>query len=220
MSVLVKRSAPLYLASACAFIVLAEYFVSGVPALTTIKTKIVSYSTTIANFGGIFAIITLLIRYFRPWIRGEKQTRDEKALNLSFWACFIVFGILTITASPYRSMFYTAFQTSPLSTSWATWTIYMLYATYRIFKARDIGTIVFVASMMIWLTKQAPSGPVISPVVNDLGNWLITYPSKGGVRAGSIAYGLGALVLGLRLLILREKGLLERETEAGVQQGA
>jgi hypothetical protein len=211
MSITIRERGPLYVASITAIIILIEYFISGT-FIDPLKDTIVNFGTIIGIFGGLFATTTLLVRYGTPWFRGAKLGSNEKILNLTFWVFWVVTAALCFTegrGGPTTSIFYAAFQRAPMATSWAMFGVFMLWSTYRIFKARDWGTLVFAISMIVWLTKMAPSGGLI-PGVTELGNWVINYPSKGGIRAGTIAYGLGAFVLGLRIVITKERGLIQR----------
>jgi hypothetical protein len=210
-----RRQGPLYLASAAAIIILAEYFLATT-ALDPIKETLVSWSTLLTSFASLFAFSTLLISYANPWVKGRTQTSHEKVLNISFWVFFLAMAIIGIalgTGDSFAKLWHTAWYRGPLSMKWGLWAVYMVWSTYRIFKARDWGTLVFALSMMFWLTKNSPSGALI-PGVDPIGTWIIQFPSLGGIRAGTIAYGLGAVVVGIRLLLTRERGLLEREVEA------
>jgi hypothetical protein len=46
-----------------------------------------------------------------------------------------------------------------------------------------------------------PSMPLIAPVITQLGEWIKDYVMKGSFRAILITGGIGAIILGIRIIV-------------------
>jgi multisubunit Na+/H+ antiporter MnhB subunit len=85
---------------------------------------------------------------------------------------------------------------------------YITTAAYRVFKFRNIDASVLLICGMIVLTSTLPLFTNVFPWLVPLRTWLTEVPVRGANRALTLGVSLGAIGLGLRVMLHRHEEML------------
>jgi hypothetical protein len=80
---------------------------------------------------------------------------------------------------------------------------FIVTAAYRLFRKRNLESIVIVVVALIVLVGQVTVG--LLPILPDIRNWILDVPAMAGVRGILLGVALGALLTGIRLLLGTER---------------
>jgi hypothetical protein len=105
--------------------------------------------------------------------------------------------------------FYTFLQGNLTQATWVLMVFLEPWAAYKAFQIRSPEALILAITGLVYILYSAPTIPAAFPIVGDFANWIINVPSKGGIRGATIAMGVGALLLALRMLTAREKGITD-----------
>jgi len=90
---------------------------------------------------------------------------------------------------------------------------FMMSGAYRTFRVRNLRTALFAGTTLIIVICNAAWMTSAFPVADTFKAWLLDYVSTGGYRPMVITGGLGAIVLGVRILLGLERGALTATEE-------
>lgn len=85
---------------------------------------------------------------------------------------------------------------------------YITTAAYRVFKLRNIDSSVLLVSGMIVLWSTLPVFTNLFPFLVPLATWILEVPNTAGYRAFVLGVSLGAIGLGLRIMLHKHEEIL------------
>lgn len=188
--------------------IVVEFFVKGVPQLTSTSGILKSWAVFILVFPAVLGMIQLT-KYRGQTVLDPKASSRDKGLAAIFiilmWGIFL-FGVTRGSRSDEFKTF-TSVIWGPLTTAATTEGLFMGVVLYRIFKFKTWDTLLFGVFLLIWLiasNTMLTVGPAW--VFVDLQQWILTWPSNAGAKTMTILFALGMLFIGFRTIIGLEKG--------------
>ncbi len=205
-----KRSIPQYLLTGIVAVFLIEYALPEGP-LTLVRNELALWLTIIASFTFFLAAITLLMRYARSLTGVREGTGMMYALE--FFVIFVVYIGVALAMGGIGGDSYTWLYTNIHGNlSQAVWVFYVFlepWAAYKAFQMRSKESIILAITGLTYILYLAPSIPAVVPAIGTFADWIVNVPAKGGARGAIITMGVGALLLSLRMLAGKEKGITD-----------
>lgn len=210
---MVKREIPLVITFVVGVVIILDYFFKigiGTLSLATVSMEIQNWTLIIAAFALGLAAVNLLrihsanIRLKRPgWY-------NSLALIITMVIMSFV-GITQGTNSPLYRYWYTGFLVPVDATIFSLLAFYITSAAYRAFRARNVDATILLVTAFVVMLGRAPVGELIWKDVPRVTKWLMDYPNMAGQRGIIIGAAVGALSLGLRILIGLERSYLGQD---------
>ncbi len=190
---------------------LVPYFIV-VPTWEAYSEEFVDWDAVMETFSLFIGFITLLM------LHGRTVLQRREGWHWSAWV-LITMIVYTIIGLPIKSLGLGKGQTlfedirtyvlTPLSSAmYASLAFWIASAAYRAFRARTAEAAVLLLSGTIVMLANAPIGTSIWPGFAPLKDWIFDVPNMATMRGVVIGSALGALALGVRTLMGRERGYL------------
>jgi len=223
MSVILKRrEIPIALTAFFALYMMIAYH-SGLPWLSE-KAQLTVDIQTFAQILNVMALglgYIAIMRLHAGYV--IRRVKHPQPWQWSLWL-LLVLAITTVVGLPWGNF---GVRSEPLQfifksillpmrgAMYAVVSFYMASAAYRVFLARNKEAAVMLAGTFVVMLTNAPIGELLGAWVGDLGTWLLTVPSMGGMRGIRICGALGTLILAWRMITGRETGYLRGAAEEG-----
>jgi len=199
------RRIPMLITAVIVSLIVFEYFFD-VQAATTMSENVQRWAVVVMAFTLGLGAINLF------QIHGAKVLRKGKEWYLSVWLLFImvltiVFGIVS---GPFEDSFRFLYEDVFMhlgGTATALQGFFILSAAYRTFRARNLEAAFLVGAGILMCFYQAPFGVLIWKGFNVIGSWLFTVAVSSAFRGIIIGSAIGAIAVGVRIVLGREKGL-------------
>jgi membrane-associated HD superfamily phosphohydrolase len=211
MSLVFRRYIPLGITFVTGLIVSSSYFIK-LPELQSTESMITSWVTFMGYFAAVLATIQLSYSYGMKIIKKDKDT-PYYAFALILFALMTIAGIGFGINYPVYTWLYDNLYRPVTATILAMLGFYLLSATYRAYRVKSIALAFCIISCFLFLIATAPAGPALLPQVSIIADWIRDNVSTAGLRGYVIAAAIGAISLGIRTLIGRERGYLGRAKE-------
>jgi hypothetical protein len=195
-----------------ALIQVIPYFVEMGTAVEAIQDKIVRWSLVVGT-GALLVGLTSLLLIHVPRVTRRRTYWGYSLVLIIVMFLMAILGLpfpeLGLGLTGYWFKFLYDNVLVPLSSSlYGILAFYITSAAYRAFKARSLEAALLLISGTILVLRNAPLGTFLIPQIADLGDWLYNIPNMAINRAIMIGGGLGAMVLGIRVLLGYERGYL------------
>ncbi len=187
-------------------LIIAEFFLPGLN-LANASNEVQNWGVVIAAFALGLAAVNLVRIHGRRIILRRSEWWNS-ALLLFFLFYMIVVGI--IAGTDYIAYEF-AFQNvmTPLgATMYAMLSFWIASAAYRAFVARSIEASILLISAAIVMLGNAPIGEAIWARFPALGSWIMDIPNTAAMRGIMIGAAIGAIALGIRVMVGIERGYL------------
>jgi hypothetical protein len=205
-----KRNIPQYLLTAIVAVFLIEYALPEGP-LTIVKNELSLWLTIIASFTFFIAAITLVIRYARSLTGAREGTGMMYAIE--FFVIFVAYiGVALLMGGVSGDSYKWLYTNIHGNLSQAVWVFYVFlepWAAYKAFQMRSKEAIILAITGLTYILYLAPSIPAVVPAIGTFADWIVNVPASGGARGAIITMGVGALLLSLRMLSGKEKGIVD-----------
>ena len=211
MSFDVKRSGPQALLTIVIAIFLLEWVLPE-GALTLVKNELTTWLIIVASFTFIVAGITLIVRYARDFIRKRESTWTLFYAVVFFAVFFLYIGVAVVTGGISGDNYTFLFQTVHGSLTQAAWVLMAFlepWAAYQAFRLRTIESVILAITGFTYILYLAPTIPVMIPGLAAFADWIVTNPAKAGIRGATIAMAVGAMLMALRMLTGKERGIVD-----------
>jgi hypothetical protein len=198
-----KRILPSAIAIAVSVFVLASVFLD-IPILDAIGTYFVDIAIIIAAF----ALFLGLLNVLRVHARKIRERRPGAVYSLVLLVALLVVLVVGLPpfpnqpsgpAHPIVQWIFEYIQAPIQATLSALLVFFIVTATYRLFRMRNLESVVILVVALLVLAGQMTVGLV--PILGDLRNWILDVPAMAGVRGILLGVALGALLTGIRLLL-------------------
>jgi hypothetical protein len=190
---------------------LATWYLSS-PQVDTVFNEINIWNINITTFTLFSGLITICIRYVRGVTQRSANTWPFQAYALILIFVWIIMGqIFGMYSDTYQTVFLSTKITLHIAILGQIIYFYTSGA-YRTFRIKSLRTAALALSAVLIIAANAPWLQNPFPAIGDMAYWLLNNPQTGGYRAIVITGAIGAVVLGLRVLLGLEKGAM-RVTE-------
>jgi len=206
----VKSSTPLIVITfIVSIIIIVDFFVPGLN-LSSMTSEMQNWGVIIAAFAlGLAAVNLIRIHGRRIMLRRGEWWNS--ALLLFFLLFMIVVGIFAGTTNTAYAFGFDNILTPLGSTMYAMLAFWIASAAYRSFIARSTEAATLLISGAIVMLGNAPVGKVIWSQFPVLGKWLTSVPNTAAMRGIMIGAAIGAISLGIRIMLGIERGYLGGE---------
>jgi len=194
----------------CLFQVVPYFFV--VPAWESAAKDFVDWDAVMETFALFIGFSTLLM------LHGRIVSQRRRGWYWSAWVLITMIGY-TIVGIPIPALglgkgtpLFEAIRLyvlTPLSGAmYASLGFWIASAAYRAFRARILEAGILLLSGTLVMLANAPVGTAIWPTFTPIRKWIFDVPNMATMRAVTIGAALGAISLGARTLMGRERGYL------------
>lgn len=208
LSIFKTRQPVIYILAICFAIPLIAMLFPGIPGVDSATSTLTSWNTIIMGFTFIPATLSLIIRNVKS------VTTQKKGWIYEAWTLVVMvitFGVYfatqSITSVEYTFLF-DAIYASSKPAVWGIIAMYMLIVPTYGFRLRNIEVAVFTIACCLVALMNAPIGAAIWSGFPAIGSWLVDWPYRGINYLISTLASLGALLMALRIIRGRERGLL------------
>jgi len=208
MSVTTRRTIPLVLISACILIISLQYFLN-IQILTDLKDELVRWGTIGTAFAVLYGITVEIVRNIRLASR-QRELNDiiYYTLYFVFMIIFVAVGAMFGVGSTEFTNIYVRILTPSKFAIELVYGLMLVSAGYRTLRASSLPATVLMISAVIILLRNSPMVTGFIPAIGPIADWL-NIPLTGGSRGALIGAGIGALMISLRAVAMKEAGLVE-----------
>jgi hypothetical protein len=198
-----KRILPTALAIAVGVFVLISVFAEN-PLLDAIGTYFIDVAVIVATFALFLGLINVLRVHARK-IRERQPGSPYSFVLLVSLLIVLTVGLLSIPgrpSGPSQPAVQWIFENiqAPIQASLSALLVFFIVtATYRLFRLRNLESIVMLIVTLLVLAGQVTVGLV--PVLPGLRDWIVAVPAMAGMRGILLGVALGAVLTGIRLLL-------------------
>jgi hypothetical protein len=210
---------PLFITGVMGGLILLEYYVPF-EALSSSTNWVISWVTA------IFAVAPLLglVKLWR--IHYDKiRTREKGHWYHSIWVFilsifFTIMGARYGVANRWVEWFYWNLCGKLYISSTCLQSLFLTSAAYRAFRARTREATIMMLGTIIILLTYNPTLTFYIPALKPIGAWMVQNPQLGVQRGITIGTGVGAIAIGFRILLGKEKAFaFGAEAAAGAEGG-
>ena len=201
-----KRIIPVVITFVSAVVLFIEYFIVAPVGSTA------SYLRYFANVIFAFAIplgaVTLLL-FHSDHIR--KRTPGQwyfSVWTVFMFVLFLVIGEVYGPTSPSYAIIYSNIYTPIVQAMWALSAFFITSASYRAFRAQNLEAVLLLVSAVLFLLGTSALTINSWDGFGIIKQWILNVPNTAGMRGLVIGLAIGAIVLGVRTLLGRERGYL------------
>ena len=228
MSTLIKRTIPTIITFLVGLIMILEWFFTE-PLIKSTATGIRSHAIVILSFMMGFAALKLLLtrvkdsqKILKSMNRKEEQDNNNiYNLLLNAWSIlilglFIGIGLLTGPSSDSYLWLNTYILRPTTATNFAIIIWFLIPAIYRFVRADSKEGTLLVLATLLGLVANTPAILYGIPQISPITRWIQNVVTTSAYRGIAIGAGIGALGLGVRVLLGSERGhlgLKEGDTE-------
>jgi hypothetical protein len=188
------------------FIIIMAYFIPGL-GLDSMVDELTNGGIIVAAFAlGLASVNLFRIHVLR--IMNKRGEWWNSVLLLGSMIFMLAFGlILGPKSAPYAFGFDNLY--TPLgATMYASLAFWIASASYRAFIARSLEAGILLVSATVVLLGKAPVGEIIWDKFPAMGHWIMTVPNTAAMRGIMIGAAVGAIAMGIRVMIGIERGYL------------
>jgi len=186
------------------------YFVS--PHADIVANELYNWNVNIGTFSLFVGVVTLFSRYLKD-ISSRKEQWEYKFLGVVLIPIWVIMGQ---TAGVFSDLYQKAYFNTKITLHVAILgqlMFFMISGAYRTYRIRNFRTLLFASCTLIIVVCNASWLMTPFPIADKISYWLLNNPSMAGYRAMMITGAIGAVVMGIRILLGLERGAL-RATEA------
>jgi hypothetical protein len=208
MSVTLRRTIPLILISATITLITLQYFLQ-IDLLTNIKDELVRWGTIGTAMAVLYGISVEVVRNIRLASR-QREIKDivYYSMYFLFMIIFIVTGMLYgVQSDAFVNLYVRILAPSTFAIE-LVYGLMLVSAGYRTMRASSLPATVLAISALLILLRNSPMMTTFFPPLAPIADWL-NIPLTGGSRGALIGAGIGALMISLRAIAMKEGGLVE-----------
>ncbi|MEM0053154.1 MAG: hypothetical protein QXL89_03145 [Nitrososphaeria archaeon] len=211
-STFLNKELPIILIFVTGVIMIVSYFVSAPEIyLDPLASNLSQAAALIAAYATILGILTLAIIHVNHIIKRTKGQWVYSIVVLALALLMIVVGFIgELGTHPYFIWLYQYPLIALDTTIYSLLAFYIVSAAFRAFKVRSVEALILVVAGIFVMLMNAPVGAAIWSGFPTIGNWVMSVPNTSGFRGFIIGAAIGAIAIGLRVLLGKEKGVLGR----------
>ena len=190
-------------------IVAALFFIPNHKA-QEVNSKLLEWTLVVYAFALILGSMSLWNSHARK-VRTRAEGWIYSIVTLSSLAAITVLGIWKGVGegTPVGAIYDTV--NSPLaSTMFALLAFVIASAAFRAFRARSVEATLLLITAIVMMIGRVSIGPIISPHLPGITEWLLDVPNLAAKRAIALGVGLGAVSTALKIILGIEQSYLGR----------
>lgn len=205
MSLLKRREIYIGITFVTGILTILDFFLD-IDLLNNLTATLTEWVVLLAYFAIVLGLVNLYV------FHGKRISRKTPQWMFSAWLLFvtsivILIGVTSGTQDPtYRFLFKNVYGALGPS-GYGIMAFFIASAAFRALRTRTVESFILVLAVIFTLLYRAPVGGII-PLIPEIGDWIQSVPSTGGMRGIIIGMAIGAIGMGLRTLIGRERGYL------------
>jgi hypothetical protein len=160
----------------------------------------------LSYFAIVVGMVNLYIFHSRKIMEKNSQWGFSAWLIL-ITSIVILIGVFSGVGHPVYSFLFKNVYGALGPSGYGIMAFFIASAAFRALRVRNIESLVLVTAVVFTLLYRAPVGGII-PFVPAIGVWIQKVPNTGGMRGIIIGLAIGAIGMGIRTLIGRERGYL------------
>jgi len=199
-----ERNLPLVAAFLIGVIIVVAYFVD-IPQLTRVSTELRNWAVIITAFTMGIGLVNLSSVHVK---RIAAMNRKDWYNSVLLLAAMGTMFVATYYQKSFESLFKYLFDNvyGPLGTAMMSLVMFGMAVTcYRGFKLKNLDGFFIVFGAVATMLGNAPVGAAISKYIPALSDWVYKIPNVAGQRGILISSAVGALAVGLRVLVGLER---------------
>ena len=203
------RKGPLLVTFLSGFAVAALFFIPNYRA-QAVNSKLLEWTLVVYAFALILGSLSLWNSHARK-VRGRAEGWPFSLVTLVALVSITALGIWKGVGeeSPVGRIYNTV--NSPLaSTMFSLRAFVIASAAFRAFRARSVEATLLLATAIVMMVGRVSIGPLISPHLPGMTEWLLDVPNLAAKRAIAIGVGLGAVSTALKIILGIEQSYLGR----------
>lgn len=208
---------PIFIVSALAAFFIVQYFAAYNTPMADLNNEILLWSTIIASLAGLYGTTILVLMHVRRLSEGRDLPgyrrnvfRSGSLLGMALVLMAIALVYPGLQNGDVFQFWYLAIPGMAAVASQMAW-VFHAHAPIRVFRITSIETAIFFASWLFVCTGELTVLVVVWPPFATIDNWIRTVVNPTGERASIAAAAVGAMVLAVRTLGMKEPGLIEME---------
>jgi cell shape-determining protein MreD len=188
-------------------LIIAQFFFPN-PVTEQFEYTVSKWASLVVAFSMYIGMVNTLL------IHGRRVMRRTGEWYFSAWLLVVLIVYVALGHLPPMGTnatfgwIYDHVQFPIRQTSWTLLCFFVIGASARVFRARNIEAVAMFTAVILVSFNIAPIYSAVNPVLPQLGSWVLDVPNVGGGRAMYITLGVGAMALGIRQMLGRERSLL------------
>ena len=203
------RRGPLIVTFLSGFAIAALFFIPHYQA-QAVNSKLLEWTLVVYAFALILGSISLWNSHAKK-VRARAEGWMFSLVTLTSLLVITMLGIWKGVGedSPVGVIYNTV--NSPLaSTMFALLAFVIASAAFRAFRARSVEATLLLITAIVMMVGRVSIGPLISPHLPGITEWLLDVPNLAAKRAIAIGVGLGAVSTALKIILGIERSYLGR----------
>ncbi|MDP2856801.1 MAG: hypothetical protein Q8P50_02355 [Bacillota bacterium] len=164
-----------------------------------------SWIVVVSGFAMLLGAINMLLVHSKR-IQTKAKDYDESIVLIVSLLVMAITGIFIGRTSPVFTFLFNNIVVAVGSTLFATMVFWIASASYRTFRVRNLAALVVLVSAALTILGRAPMSVVISDRLPFIAEWLMGPPTAGAQRAVLMCGAVGAIAVGIRVLLGIERG--------------
>jgi hypothetical protein len=206
MSILLRTRVPQVLTSLVGLFLLVTYFFELPRSIVDVANFIPRFCVVIVAIAVGVGTITLLNHHVSLIRKREAGQWIYSIVMLVTLSLFVVVGLGMGATDRTFSWIYESLLVPCSTTTYAMWCFFIASACFRILRVRSRESLVLLVSAILVMLSNAALGELIWVNFPLVGSWIQTVPMMAVFRGLTMGVGLGLILLGIRVLLGREKG--------------
>ncbi|MFX0204458.1 MAG: hypothetical protein ACFFDT_00655 [Candidatus Hodarchaeota archaeon] len=203
-----RRSLPITITAILATLLIVQYFFGFGNAGKSLVTVFSNWNVILYTMATALGLINLSVIHSRRIINKSSGQWPYSLLLLITMISFIFIGLVYRPESETYEWLYMTTLGSITTAVYATAVLLMASATYRAFRVRTWRSWVLLIGFLIVTLGNSSMIEAIFPPLTDLQRWYVATPNMAGQRAILIGGAVGAISLGIRTIIGKERGVI------------
>jgi hypothetical protein len=195
----------------CAVIAIGDYFIL-LPPLNNLASELYFWIVIMVSVSTGIGLINLVLYHTRRISRRDNNWPYSVQVIVLLIATFAIGLGWGINSPQFTFLFANTFSVM-IATLYGLVAFFIVGAAYRSFQARNMEAALLLVAAIFVMLKNAPIGETIWSGFPLIGAWLMNVPNTAGFRGIMMGTAIGAIGLGLRILLGKERGFL-----GGVQE--
>jgi len=208
MSILLKTRIPQVLTTLIGLFLLITYFFRLPTSIVDAADFIPRFCVVIVAIAVGVGTITLLNYHISLIRKREAGQWLYSIVMLATLSLFVIVGLGVGTTDPSFTWIYESMLVPCSTTTYAMWCFFVASACFRILRVRNKEAFALLVSAILVMLSNVALGELIWINFPLIGSWIQSVPMMAAYRALTIGVGLGLILLGIRVLLARERGYI------------
>lgn len=205
MSLLKRRELYIGITFVTGILTISDFFLD-IDLLNNLTATLTEWVVLLAYFAIVLGLVNLYV------FHGKRISGKTPQWIFSAWLLFvtsivIIIGVTSGVQDPTYSFLFKNVYGALGPSGYGIMAFFIASASFRALRTRTVESFILVLAVIFTLLYRAPVGGII-PLIPEIGDWIQSVPSTGGMRGIIIGMAIGAIGMGLRTLIGRERGYL------------